>query len=142
MKACLYCGTEGDEKNCTGCGAPLVKDKVHERIERSEPFFYNGYIVWSLRDPARRMSEFYFYLGAQLVDTIMITDHLIASLNIDPFGGVMEFIFKLFELSQGTEEVLRIQQQNIACPSAFEIRRIEPVKLSIEEGVRAWQLAS
>ncbi len=72
---CNYCGQDVFEKNkCLGCGArsknqePLVRPDM-----RSEPFAYNGYIIWPLRDYGRDSITFSFWQGDKHCDDIVFS---------------------------------------------------------------------
>ena len=61
---CPYCDRKGTlDETCRGCGFTLELPKW----QKSEPFEYRGYIVWSLRCLDRHALEFCFFQGRQLV---------------------------------------------------------------------------
>lgn len=65
---CPYCGGEGKiNTKCRGCGSVLEPPKW----QKSEPFEYRGYIVWSLR--CMDMLEFCFYQGRHLAGKQMVS---------------------------------------------------------------------
>ena len=69
---CSYCGQAWKERNkcCSHCGAP----NKQAEINRFEPFFYDGYIVYKIREPQLRSDMFVFYKGITLIGTIRIHD--------------------------------------------------------------------
>ena len=68
---CSYCGRQWHEGNecCDSCGAPSKTAK----IERLEPFFCDGYIVYALRDWSRDVYEFVFYKGITFMGKVVFT---------------------------------------------------------------------
>lgn len=127
---CSYCGkiNEADLNHCKFCGGELKKDDTKSKENKYGPIFYNGYIVYVIEDWACRLARVQFWLGVTLVDTIEydreVCREFVAE-NEDP----MPFIFKLFEISQGRNEVLRVRERNKEYPAMFEIRRIENEEL-------------
>ena len=126
FKSCSYCGQKSEPELvcCEHCGAPLPE--YPREMWRSEPFPYNGYVVWGLRETEFRFDQvsYYFYLGDRLVDVVMVDRDVIKSFVPEAYDP-MDFIFSLFELSQGKEEVLRVVEENTMRPATFEIRRID-----------------
>lgn len=121
---CIYCQTTSWGDNCPHCGAPKYEVyKEKPRFERMDPFGFNGYVIWPIKDWARDIYQIHFYLGDRLVDIIEFTRGALAEIEqgIDP----MYRIWDLFLLSQGEEEVIRIKEQNKIQPCMFEIRRVE-----------------
>lgn len=142
---CTYCSTSNpaDASCCVACGAPsgsLIPARAPERI-RSEPFFYNGYMVYLSKDYLENSIGCYFWLGEQLVEYFKITVEALSML-VPEGEDTTHFFWKLFLIAQGEEEVLRVQEQNQKQPAMFEIRRIESVdqtywtSLSLREIVR------
>lgn len=70
IKFCSYCGKEWNEENgtCKYCGAP---NKLNG-IVKYDPFFYDGYIVYSMRNYANRSIEFVFYKGVTLCGMVVV----------------------------------------------------------------------
>ncbi len=119
---CKYCGTSQDKSaKCIRCGAPAAEEN---KERKSEPFFYNGYIVYFIKDFARDLLKYQFWLGVTLVETIQIPIDLLRELV--PYGyDEMPVIWKLFEMAQGKDEVLKYQTMNKELPAMFEVRHIE-----------------
>jgi len=68
---CAYCHNEWTPakyhpKTCAFCGAT----KPEKDYEKSDPFYYAGYIVWSLRSTAGAWWEFVFYKGITHIGTV------------------------------------------------------------------------
>lgn len=127
---CLYCGRKNDPSltHCAFCGAELKKVDAKQEDRKYGPTFYNGYIVYFIEDWSRCMARVQFWLGVTLVDTIEYNRE-IAREFVAECEDPMPFIFKLFELSQGKEEVIKVQERNKEYPASFEIRRIENEEL-------------
>lgn len=123
---CEYCGTERQSgEYCEKCGAKLPEQKtLDQHMHKSEPFFYNGYIVYYLRNYASDTYEAQFWLGMDLVERIVITYSVLSERvpeNCDP----MPFFWDLFMLAHGEKDVIEYQEKNNKYPARFEIRRIE-----------------
>lgn len=125
---CQYCGKNHDKfRHCPTCGAPAPEAvKPDDRGGWYE--FINGYIVWFLRDFSRTNLQVYFYLGDRLVehfdfDMDLVRERLGIGEN-SPGFGINDFIWNLFRLAQGEDEVLRIEEQNKRYPAVFEVRHI------------------
>jgi hypothetical protein len=68
---CFYCGNKwiSDKYHtdtCGSCGAP----KPDTTIEKYHPFFYDGMIVYALRNYDKCNYEWVFYRGAELVGRV------------------------------------------------------------------------
>lgn len=87
---CLYCGREWKVTNggCAFCGAPANV----ARTERFYPFFYNGYIVYMIREAHRRGDLFAFYKGITCVGTVFLSNN--EREGIDPQVDFMPEILK------------------------------------------------
>ena len=143
-RVCAYCGQLTGESVCHLCGG-----SGEERWEKNErmlnPFFYNGYMVWrSWIDDFESISRYYFYLGDRLVQIIQFPQSFIYRVRDvnDLKFDFMKFVWNLFLIAQGEKEVLEIEEnvsQNMGVlPATFEIRRIEPEKLTEEEATQYW----
>lgn len=142
---CEYCGQISTSDPCQHCGANGSKLPHPQKEVRWHPYFYNGYMVWpSSVDDFESILRYYFYLGDTLVDKIQFPRNFIYRIEgHDDFSFDMRrFVWKLFQISQGEEEVLRmeekVQQNTRVLPATFEIRRIEPEKLTEEEAEQYW----
>jgi len=118
---CKYCGTSQDKSaKCIRCGAPAAEEN---KERKSEPFFYNGYIVYFIHDFATDLIKCQFWLGVTLIETVQITMDLLEELV--PMGyDEMPVFWKLFEVAQGKEEVYKYQAMNRGVPAKFEVRLI------------------
>lgn len=119
---CEYCGSTGQSGECCEkCGAPLPKHE--DLLKKSEPFFYNGFICYVLRDYPCDTIEVQFWLGRDLIERIKIPQDLLRERFAE---GVdyMTFFWDLFLVAQGEKEVLEIKERNDKHPAVFEIRRI------------------
>jgi hypothetical protein len=124
---CSYCGTDkqtGDR--CEKCGAPISRVKESDRW-KSEPFFYNGYIVYYLREMAEDTFECQFWLGKELIERIRVSRAVLEE-HIKLYEDSISFFWDLFLLAQGEKEVLVWQEKNTKYPAMFETRRIENVE--------------
>lgn len=104
---CPYCqaGNGAEAPTCHACGAPLGNSDAPVMREKSEPFAYNGYIVWPLNDYARRAIEFYFYLGTELQGIVDVPLERLE--QVVPEGeNFMPFVWDLFLLGRGELETL------------------------------------
>jgi len=91
--------------------------------ERGIPFFYNGYVVWPLREVARDGWKFVFYLGRDVVEVIEVLREQMWEAGVDEMTDPMCFIWELFCTAQGEEEVLEICAKNDKPPVRFRIDR-------------------
>ena len=122
---CQYCGQDDWRGSvCARCGGKPDEHPAKDKIEKGEPFPYNGFIVWPIRKWNDLTSdcwdrEFHFYLGDRLVEIISISKEMwqelyppteSSALNIiDP----MRFIWELFRVAQGDrEELIQIGRDN------------------------------
>lgn len=130
MKKCDYCLQDNseDRKTCKFCGAEIV-DKKSADIWRSAPFLYNGYVVYLTQNYCANTLSCSFWLGDKLVETFEISIEALRQL-VPEGEDTVHFFWKLLEVAQGTEEVLRIKEQNSKYPAMFEIRRIENPELA------------
>jgi len=129
MKVCAYCKQECDDeyKKCPNCQSQEFEEPKSwwRPSPEGQSIFYNGYVVWVLHDEkfwADRCS-FYFYLGDKLVETIVL-DRDVMRQFVPEGESVMAFVWDLFRVAVGEEEVLRVQEQNKHRPATFEIRRV------------------
>ena len=68
---CEFCKTERQNgEYCDKCGAKLPERKTFDQYWKSEPFYYNGYIVYEIRDFSRDLYEVQFWLGMELIERI------------------------------------------------------------------------
>lgn len=118
---CKYCGTSQDKSaKCIRCGAPAAEE---HKERKSEPFFYNGYIVYILEDFSRDLISCQFWLGMTLIETIPMSRDVMR--EFCPQGcDYMDIFWKLFEVAQGKEECANIAGMNRGVPAKFEVRLI------------------
>lgn len=131
---CEYCGQsqDGQRMKCSECGGQLPKPGTQKPDrERYAPFPYNGYIVWPIRDFARRQEEYHFYLGERLIDVVVLEHELIREF-VKEGETVMPLVWSVFLLQQGETEVLRVVEQNTLERKQFEIRLVEEYQSSCE----------
>jgi hypothetical protein len=144
---CAYCGQDVfDNRKCVGCGARL-KAETEPLVtrERRDPFAYNGYIIWPLRDYLRDTVEFQFWRGDTLVETIIFSWELWRNLNPDVIAvstDPFKYVWQLFEIAQGNKDHLVIQEQNKRLPAMFVVSRSEhPLRSwTWEEAVEEYKL--
>jgi hypothetical protein len=124
---CQYCGTEKQSgKICDKCGAPLPER--NSDFDKSEPFFYNGYICYTLRDFGSDVIEVQFWLGRDLIERIAVSRDVV-KFHVPEFESFMPFFWDLFLVAHGEKEVLEYQEKNKKYPARFEVRRIENPEL-------------
>lgn len=123
---CSYCGSvdKVDEtgKFCDKCGAPLPEKK--DDFWKSEPFFYNGYICYTLENRMMDTCEVQFWLGRDLIERISIP-RMVLEVNVEPYEDAMWFFWDLFLVAHGEKEVIEYKEKNNKYPASFEVRRIE-----------------
>ena len=102
-------------------------------------------MVWpSAVDDFETILRYYFYLGTELVEVIQFPRQFIYRIEgYDKFTfSIRGFVWKLFQIAQGEEEVLRLEERVAEnrgiLPATFEIRRIEPEILTEGEAVQTW----
>lgn len=122
-KQCEYCHAKNQEGEiCAKCGAPLPEQDFS--IWKSEPFFYNGYICYSLSNRMNETVEVQFWLGQDLIERIIVSRDVLEH-HVSEAQDPMLFFWDLFLVAQGETEVLAIQEKNNILPATFEVRRIE-----------------
>ena len=99
---CEYCGTDDQKLTCKKCGAPIPE--VNKDLWKSEPFFYNGYICYSLRNYSSDMLEVQFWLGRELIEIIKISQREYHSIVPECVDGMYLF-WTLFLVARGEKEV-------------------------------------
>lgn len=127
---CEYCGT--DEKSgekCSKCGAKLPVKINSEASAKSEPFFYNGYIIYLLRDCASDALEAQFWLGLELIQRISVSREVIR-LHVPEGEDIMPFFWDLFCLADNKIDVIEYQEKNTKYPAKFLITRHENEEIS------------
>lgn len=96
MTFCSYCGSEWKwedrQRDCTHCGAP---NKL-SRLDKDRPFFYEGYIVYSLHDWCYQRSEFVFYAGTTFMGRVFMRDDEMR--QYDPATDIMPHVMEKFRL--------------------------------------------
>lgn len=124
MKRCDYCEMATNETQCPGCGSRNFDNKPVNQITRGEPFHYNGYVVWWLADAWLDTAEYLFYLGDRLVERFTVSRDVL-NMFVPENCTAMPFIWDIFLVAQGEEEVLRVVEQNTIKPATFRIT-LEP----------------
>lgn len=123
MRKCDYCGTvSAGEGKCPGCQSPSFDNEPAETIREGHPFHYNGYVVWWLADWRYDTAEYLFYLGDTLVERFTVSQDVLR-VFVPEHCEVMPFIWDLFKVAQGEEEVAWVMEQNAVKPAVFEITR-------------------
>lgn len=121
---CEYCkSTNKAGDACEKCGAKLPQTDI-DGFVKSEPFFYNGYICYTLRHPESDTWEVQFWLGAELIERIVVTRQMLDD-KVQPYEDPMCFFWELFLVAHGEQEVMTWQEKNDKYPATFEVRRIE-----------------
>jgi hypothetical protein len=120
---CKYCGTDKQTGNiCEKCGAPIMKKNVD--VWKSDPFFYNGYICYTLRAQYEDTCEVQFWLGMELIERIKVSRQVLES-HVPEYCDSMPFFWDLFLLAHGEKDVIKWQEKNNKYPATLEVRRIE-----------------
>jgi hypothetical protein len=93
---CQYCRQAWESNKyhpdaCAFCGAPKPEP---ERINKYDPFFLEGMIVYALSDPSRRYYEWVFYRGDVLVGKVGMTQQEIEELNIGPYVDITPYMLE------------------------------------------------
>lgn len=132
---CEYCGKTDnapDAKKCGGCGAKIEEVKTtsyRQAYSKWGPEFYRGYIVFFICESFGISDTItvQFWLGDRLVDTLTVAREVLEQFRGEAYElyDPLPFFYDLLKVSQGEQEVLRIEQQNHGRPALFEIRRIE-----------------
>lgn len=136
---CEYCLSEKQSGEfCEKCGAPLSKQSGD--LWKSEPFFYNGYICYTLRDLASGTYEVQFWLGRELLQRICVPIDFVR-IRVPQGDDAMPFFWELFIVAQGEKEVIEFQEMNKKYPARFEVRRIENQELEQMRGMNFRELA-
>ena len=123
---CEYCGQdEWRGSICARCGGKRGDHATKDRIEKGEPFPYNGFIVWPIRKWNDFTSgswdrEFHFYLGDRLIEIISISKEMWQELYPPSVPAAaytisepMKFVWELFRVAQGDkEELIQVGKNN------------------------------
>jgi hypothetical protein len=137
---CEFCRSEDQTgKTCTQCGAKLPETQIRPS-ERSDPFFYEGYVCYSIRDWAMDTIEIQFWLGLQLVERIRVTREVLHE-RIGETYDVMPFFWDLFLLAHGEKDVIEWQEKNKKHPATFLVTRKENPELEWMRGLSMNDLA-
>lgn len=123
---CEYCGLEGRaEGNCPQCGAPLAKlDNTKKDFIKSEPIFYNGYIVIYIKDYLRDEIEVQFWLGCELQERFRASRRWLEE-HVREGEEFLHKFWELFLLARGEKEVLYWKDKNDKPYIEFEIRCVD-----------------
>jgi hypothetical protein len=135
---CNYCGQDVFKDNkCLGCGARSHTKEPLVTPERRDPFAYNGYIIWPLRDFSRDSITFSFWQGDTHCEDIAFSWEMWRSLNrygelptVTSNDDPMRFVWQMFEIAQGRKDVLVIQEEKKVLPAMFLVCRAEHPKKS------------
>lgn len=128
---CNYCGQPYstdkplNETRCPTCGAPVdPKPAAVDRGYVSDRFAYNGYIVYTMYDPASRSVEYQWWLGDRLLERFAFSRDLLDDL-VPPYEDCMPLLWSLFEMSQGRQDTVEIARMN-------ERKQIRRLRISVE----------
>lgn len=128
MKICDYCELESSgEDECPGCGARSFGSKPASHVFESQPMHYNGYVIWWIENLWHDSAEFLFYLGDRLVERFSLSREVLR-MFVPEHCSMMPFIWDVFLVAQGEEEVLRVAEQNTIRPATFEITLKPPAE--------------
>lgn len=92
---CKYCGGEVRiDSECRGCGALHQPDWT-----KSEPFEYEGYVVYMLENRAMDVIEFCFYRGRYLEHKVVVSRMELRE-NVDMGETPMPFVMEKLETAE------------------------------------------
>lgn len=138
---CPYClSSKQDGANCDRCGAPMNTQTKTAEYYRSTPEFYNGYIVYWIRDYLTNTVEAQFWLGLELQERIVLTRDALRDF-VPEYQDPMPFMWDLFLLAHGEKDVIEYQEKNNKYPARFEVRRIENPERERFRGLSMFELA-
>lgn len=123
---CEFCHTDGQPGTiCSKCGAK-IPEKKQDNFIKSEPFFYNGYLVVYIKNytVAKNEFEIQFWLGKELQQRFCVSS-LWYEQNIPEGCDPLPFFWDLFLLAKGEKEVIYWQNKNEKPYIMYEIRRID-----------------
>lgn len=127
---CDSCGISRahDSKKCPNCGsAGMTSDPP--RKDTGHLFYYNGYVVWRIHNCDNWYAgeiEYLFYKGQELIERIIVPTRVIQEF-VGPRVSAMPFVWNLFLLAQGDEDMLCLTGRGDENgPAKFEIRRAPP----------------
>jgi predicted amidophosphoribosyltransferase len=94
MIICVYCGREWQEHDgaCSHCGAPNKLAK----IQKFEPFFYDGYIVYCLREYHKGIHSWILYKGITFMGRFDLDDEYLRTLS--PAMDIMPLVLERLNL--------------------------------------------
>ena len=99
---CSYCGREWKQENgrCAYCGA---QNKL-AKLNKYDPFFYDGYIVYCVRDYSRDLFSWIYYKGITLVGRVDMDSRELA--QYPPAEDIMPRVMeRLNQCSDTTDQV-------------------------------------
>lgn len=121
---CDYCGTQQDKADyCKSCGAKLPEKKGND-VQRYDPFFYNGYIVYTLKNWSTDSVEVQFWLGYEMIERFAVTQDFLRSV-VPEYCDPMPFFWELFLVACGEQECYEWKEKNTKYPATFVITRHE-----------------
>ncbi len=113
VRTCEYCRQPltDTQTTCPHCGS-LVSNPSVGAVERHEPFFLNGYVVWPLRDLQTDTITFQFWQGMELICGIPFERDLMHELSKDGMTSD-DLLWQTFLLATGkTDQVdLRLRTE-------------------------------
>lgn len=137
---CEYCGTDEQKgKTCDKCGAVVSSKRNFDEEYKSEPRFYNGYIIYWLEQRATETIEVQFWLGRELIQRVCVNRELLR-LHVPEFGDSMTFFWDLFLIAQGEKEVLEWVERNKKYPASFKITRSENIEKERWRGLSMYDI--
>lgn len=117
---CSYCQREKQGDKCRGCDSEIFeKPKQQSDTGRRQPFSYNGYMVFIERDDFSTIYTVHFYLGRELIETIVADRYSLLNLAENEWE-IMPVIWKLFCMAQNGTKAKIVQKDE----ARFRIERI------------------
>lgn len=118
---CSYCQREKEEGDqCRGCGSEIFgKPKQQSDTWRRQPFSYNGYMVFIERDDFSTTYTFHFYLGRELIETIVADRQGLVDLAENEWE-IMPVAWKLFCMAQNGAKAKIVRKEE----ARFRIERL------------------
>jgi hypothetical protein len=93
---CFYCGQDWTPDKyypatCGFCGAPKPPN---ETIQKYDPFFYDGMIVYALYDPCRNEHQWVFYRGDSFIGKVTADRQFLMSVAT-PGEDIMPLVLEM-----------------------------------------------
>ena len=140
---CEYCHTSttdypAENGNCARCGAKLSEG--NDKVWNSGPFFYEGYICYSIHNYDRDSIEIQFWLGRELIERIEV-DREVVRKRVPNGCSYLPLFWELFLLAHGETDALEWSEKNKKYPARFIVTRKENEELEQQMSLSTDDLA-